>query len=289
MSAREKALFLVRRLREEGYEAYLAGGSVRDDLLGRNPKDYDVATDARPEAVQKIFPRTVPVGTQFGVVLVVLEGETFEVATFRFDGPYLDGRHPSNVRFGTLEEDVKRRDFTINGMMYDPLSERLIDLVGGKEDLARRRIRAIGEPRQRFEEDRLRMIRAVRLAASTDFTIEEGTFQALQELAPSITSVAWERIGEEITRLLTEGGARKGFQLLERTGLLEVVLPEVAATKGVTTSKPSELEPSPEVRRVQPSARQSARAAALRLLQPPENFKFGCRRKHACRFHFLSP
>lgn len=236
MPAREKALLLARRLREEGYQAYFAGGCVRDELLGKSPKDYDVATDARPEAVQRIFPRTVSVGTQFGVVLVVLDGDCFEVATFRFDGPYLDGRHPSHVRFGSLEEDVRRRDFTVNGMLCDPISGKVIDLVGGKEDLARGLIRAIGEPRRRFEEDRLRMLRAVRLAAGMDFTIDEGTLRAVQELAPSIAAVAWERIGDEITRLLTEGGARKGFQLLDESRLLATVLPEVAATKGVEQS-----------------------------------------------------
>ena len=267
MSAREQALFVVRRLKEEGYEAYFAGGCVRDGLLGKTPKDYDVATNARPEAVQKIFPKTIPVGTQFGVVLVVLEGETFEVATFRFDGPYLDGRHPSHVRFGTLEEDVKRRDFTINGMMVDPLSDRVIDLVGGREDLARGLLRAIGEPNHRFEEDRLRMIRAVRLAAGMDFTIEESTFHALQELAPSITSVAWERIGDEITRLLMEGGARKGFELLDRTGLLEVVLPEVATMKGV--------EQTPDFH---PEGDVWAHTLTLlgHLRQPTETLAYGC-------------
>jgi len=267
VSAREQALFVVRRLKEEGYEAYFAGGCVRDGLLGKTPKDYDVATNARPEAVQKIFPKTIPVGTQFGVVLVVLEGETFEVATFRFDGPYLDGRHPSHVRFGTLEEDVKRRDFTINGMMVDPLSDRVIDLVGGREDLARGLLRAIGEPNHRFEEDRLRMIRAVRLAAGMDFTIEESTFHALQELAPSITSVAWERIGDEITRLLMEGGARKGFELLDRTGLLEVVLPEVATMKGV--------EQTPDFH---PEGDVWAHTLTLlgHLRQPTETLAYGC-------------
>lgn len=267
VSAREKALFLVRRLREEGYEAYFAGGCVRDDLLGKNPKDYDVATNARPEAVQQIFPKTIPVGSQFGVVLVVLDGDTFEVATFRFDGPYLDGRHPSHVRYGTLEEDVKRRDFTINGMMFDPLSDRVIDLVGGKEDLKQGLIRAIGEPRSRLEEDQLRMIRAVRLAAGMDFTIEERTFQALQDLAPSITSVAWERIGEEITRLLTEGGARKGFELLDRAKLLEIILPEVAAMKGV--------EQTPDFH---PEGDVWAHTLTLlgHLRQPTETLAYGC-------------
>ncbi|MFQ5539902.1 MAG: CCA tRNA nucleotidyltransferase, partial [Candidatus Binatia bacterium] len=141
MSQKEKALFIIKRLREEGYEAYLAGGYVRDDLLGRVPKDYDIATDAQPKAVQEIFPLTNPVGTQFGVVLVILEGESFAVATFRYDGPYLDGRHPSHVRFGTMKEDILRRDFTINGMMYDPYEDRVIDLVGGSKDLKRGLIR----------------------------------------------------------------------------------------------------------------------------------------------------
>lgn len=236
ITARERAVAIVRRLREEGYEAYFAGGCVRDMLLGKVPQDYDIATRARPEEVQKIFSVTIPVGAQFGVVLVVLEGQAFEVASFRHDGPYLDGRRPSHVRYGSLEEDVRRRDFTINGMVYDPLADRLIDLVGGRRDLERRQIRAIGDPAPRFEEDRLRMLRAVRFAASMDFAIEDATFAAIRRFAPRISDIAWERIGEEMTRILTEGAAHRGFVLLDESGLLKVVLPEVAALKGVRQS-----------------------------------------------------
>jgi poly(A) polymerase len=230
---REKAVVIIERLREAGHEAYFAGGSVRDMLLGKPPEDYDIATDARPEAIQKIFSRTVQVGAQFGVILVVFEGDPFEVATFRYDGPYLDGRRPSQVRFATMNEDILRRDFTINGMMYDPVEDRVIDLVEGRADLGRGLIRAIGDPRERFREDRLRMIRAARFAASLGFEIEENTFKAIQAEAAAVTQISWERIGEEITRILTEGGARRGFEILDASGLLSVILPEVARMKGV--------------------------------------------------------
>lgn len=233
MTRREKAISIVQRIRQEGHEAYLAGGCVRDMLLAKSPQDYDIATSAKPDAVKKIFPKTIEVGAQFGVILVLSDGDSFEVATFRWDGPYVDGRRPSEVRFAGMREDILRRDFTINGMMYDPVEDRLIDLVGGREDLGRRLIRAIGEPRERFQEDRLRMIRAVRFAGSLGFTIEENTLRAIREEAASITQVSWERIGEEITRLLTEGGARRGFELLDESGLLPAVLPEVARMKGV--------------------------------------------------------
>lgn len=233
MTRREKAVAIVRRLREAGHEAYFAGGSVRDMLLGKPPEDYDIATAARPEDIQKIFSKTVAVGAEFGVLLVVDDGDSFEVATFRHDGPYLDGRRPASVRFAGLEEDVRRRDFTINGMMYDPLADRVIDLAGGKDDLARRLIRAIGDPRARFTEDRLRMIRAARFAASLGFEIEENTLAAIRAEAPNIALVSWERIGEEVTRILTEGGARRGFEILDATGLLSVILPEVVRMKGV--------------------------------------------------------
>ncbi|HLF22655.1 MAG TPA: CCA tRNA nucleotidyltransferase, partial [Burkholderiales bacterium] len=232
MSAREKAISVVQRLRREGHEAYLAGGSVRDMLLHKAPQDYDIATDARPDDVQRIFPDTIPVGAQFGVILVMVEGEPFEVASFRYDGPYLDGRRPSEVRYGSLQEDIRRRDFTINGMVYDPIDDRVIDLVEGRKDIERRTIRAIGEPRQRFQEDRLRMIRAVRFAASLKFDIETETFAAIQQLAPTIADISWERIGDEATRILTEGGARRGFELLDLSGLLAVLLPEISKLKG---------------------------------------------------------
>jgi poly(A) polymerase len=236
MSSLDKAVVIVKRLRENGYESYLAGGCVRDMLLNKPPQDYDITTSAKPDAIAGIFSQTVPVGAQFGVMLVVVDGEPFEVATFRHDGPYLDGRHPSEVRYGNLQEDILRRDFTINGMVYDPIEEHVIDLVDGKNDLERRSIRAIGDARERFAEDRLRMVRAVRFAASLDFTIEEKTLAAIRDQAPTVGQISWERIGEEITRVLTEGGARKGFELLDATGLLSQIMPEVAAMKGVEQS-----------------------------------------------------
>ncbi len=214
-------------------------------LLAKEPQDYDIATSARPEDIQRIFPDTIPVGAQFGVILVLLDGAPFEVASFRHDGPYLDGRRPSAVRYGTLEEDIHRRDFTINGMVYDPLADRVIDLVGGQEDLRRGLIRAIGDPQARFEEDRLRMIRAVRFAASLKFDIDPPTFAAMQSQAPSIAVISGERIGEEITRILTEGGARRGFELLDESGLLKIILPEIVAMKG--TAQTPDFHPEGDV------------------------------------------
>lgn len=236
MASKDKAVAIVRRLRETGYESFLAGGCVRDILLGKMPKDYDITTSAKPAEIAQTFPETIPVGAHFGVMLVLIDSDPFEVATFRHDGPYLDGRHPTHVRFGSLEEDVRRRDFTINGMVYDPIDDRVIDLVDGQIDLRRKMVRAIGNARERFVEDRLRMIRAVRFAASLDFVIEAETLAALKELAPTIGAVSWERIGDEITRILTEGGARRGFQLLDDSGLLLATLPEIAAMKGVEQS-----------------------------------------------------
>jgi len=232
VSQEDKAIQIVKRLREAGHEAYLAGGCVRDRLLGRPPKDYDIATDATPRDTQGIFPDTVDVGSQFGSIVVLVDGDPFEVTTFRLDGPYSDGRHPVHVRHGTLEDDVRRRDFTINAMMYDPVDDRVIDLVKGREDLRRQLVRAIGDPHERFAEDRLRMVRAVRLACGLGFTIDGPTLRAVRNQAAAVTQVAWERIGAEITRTLTEGGARRGVELLDETGLLEVILPEVAAMKG---------------------------------------------------------
>jgi poly(A) polymerase len=236
MSQKDKAIAIIRRLRDEGYVSYLAGGCVRDTLLGKTPQDYDITTNAKPDDIVKIFPKTVPVGAQFGVILVMLEGQPFEVASFRHDGPYLDGRRPTHVRYGSLQEDIFRRDFTINGMVYDPIADHIIDLVGGRKDLESKLVRAIGRPRSRFEEDRLRMVRAVRFAAGLDFTVESETFAAIRDLAPTIKQISWERIGEEITRILTEGGAKTGFELLDRTGLLKVLLPEIDAMKGVEQS-----------------------------------------------------
>lgn len=224
---------MVGRLRAAGHDAYLAGGCVRDRLLGREPLDYDVATSAPPEAVQRLFRRTVPVGVQFGVVLVIERGMRFEVATFRSDEAYVDGRRPSAVHFGSLEDDAARRDFTVNALYEDPLSGEVHDLVGGIADLRAGVIRAIGDPHARIAEDRLRMLRAVRFAARLGFRIDPDTRAAVVAAAPTLPDIAAERIGDEIVKLLTEGNARRGFALLADTTLLDVVLPEVARMRGV--------------------------------------------------------
>jgi poly(A) polymerase len=229
----ERAASVVRRLRDAGHTAYFAGGCVRDRLLGRTPADYDVATSAPPELVRALFPRTVPVGVQFGVVLVLLGDERVEVATFRADDAYVDGRRPVAVHFGTAEEDAQRRDFTINALYWDPLTDEIIDFVGGRADLAAGTIRAIGDARARIAEDRLRMLRAVRLAARFGFTIDPATHAAIVAAAPTVVDMAAERIGDEIVKVLTEGRARRGFELLAETALLDAVLPEVAAMRGV--------------------------------------------------------
>ncbi len=236
MDARGAATEIVRRLRSAGFDALFNGGCVRDQLLGRIPKDYDVATSAPAERVLALFPGSLPVGVQFGVVLVPTHGHRIEVATFRRDGAYLDSRHPVTVHFGSAEEDARRRDFTINGMFYDPVDDRLIDYVGGRADLDRRVVRAIGEPADRLNEDKLRMLRAVRLAARLDFRIDDPTWSAIRAAAPTIDRIAWERIGEEMRMILSEGAARRGFELLHDSGLLAAVLPEVAAMEGVAQS-----------------------------------------------------
>ena len=230
---------IALRLRDAGYTAYFAGGCVRDRLLGREPEDFDVATDAPASAVQQLFPKTVPVGVQFGVVLVLMDAAPIEVATFRADSIYLDGRHPARVHFGSPVEDAQRRDLTINGMFLDPVTDAVIDYVGGQDDLRAGIIRAIGDPQARISEDRLRMLRAVRFAARLGFAIEPATYAAIQAAAASVTDIAWERIGDEIVRILTAaqaGSARRGFELLDGTGLLAPILPEVAALKGVEQS-----------------------------------------------------
>ena len=227
---------IVRRLRAAGHEAYLAGGCVRDRLLGRAPLDWDVATSARPEAVRALFPRTVPVGAQFGVILVVEDGARFEVATFRSDDAYLDGRRPSAVHFGSARDDAGRRDFTINALFEDPLTGEVHDFVGGVADLRAGVIRAIGDANARIAEDRLRMLRAVRFAARLGFRIDSATHTAIVTAAPTLGDIAAERIGDEIVKTLTEGGARRGFELLAETGLLPVVLPEVDRMRGVQQS-----------------------------------------------------
>jgi len=249
------ATSIVETLRQRGFQAYLVGGCVRDLLLGREPKDYDVATNATPDQVMRIFPETYAVGVQFGVVLVPApEGDvagnvstkTVEVATFRSDVGYSDGRHPDEVRFSQdPREDVARRDFTINGMLLDPVSGDVLDYVGGREDLRAGIIRTIGEPEHRFAEDKLRMLRAVRFAARFEYAIEAGTFAAIQKLAPEIQVVSRERVRDELTRMLTEGHGRRAFLLLDESGLLREVLPEISAMKGV--EQPAEFHPEGDV------------------------------------------
>ncbi len=249
---------IVDRLRAEGYDAYFAGGCVRDLLLGRKPDDFDIATSALPETVLAMFPRTFAVGAHFGVILVAdkIDGEEIvtEVATFRSDGAYADGRRPQSVRFSeSAEEDVVRRDFTINGMLLDPqllresgdLGKAVLDYVGGRADLRDRLVRAIGDADRRFDEDKLRMLRAVRFAARIDFEIELGTAAAIQKSAAHIANVSHERVRDELTRMLTDGRARRAFELLDRTGLLRTVLPEIARMQGV--EQPPEYHPEGDV------------------------------------------
>jgi poly(A) polymerase len=246
MTPRELADQICATLRGHGHQAYLVGGCVRDLVQCREPADYDICTDARPECVQDLFPRSLAVGAKFGVILVVEDGVQVEVATFRSDIGYSDGRHPDRVVYSkTAEEDVRRRDFTINGLLMDPATREVLDFVGGRADLRAGIVRAIGEPRQRFAEDKLRMLRAVRFAARFGFQIEPATMAAAQSLAPQVLDVSLERIRDELTKLLTEGAARRGFELLDETGLLAVVLPDVARMKGV--EQPPQFHPEGDV------------------------------------------
>jgi len=260
------AISIARTLHDQGYQAYLVGGCVRDLLLGREPGDYDIATDATPEQVMRIFPQTYAVGAQFGVVLVPMavdpsvtsvvdqadvnhgrhRGKTVEVATFRSDIGYSDGRHPDQVRFSKdPRQDVQRRDFTINGLLLDPLKNEVLDFVGGRKDLDAGIIRAIGEPELRFAEDKLRMLRAVRFAARFGYSIEPQTSAAIQKLAPQIHQVSRERVRDELTKMVTEGQARRAFLLLDETGLLHELLPEIEAMKGV--EQPPQFHPEGDV------------------------------------------
>jgi poly(A) polymerase len=269
-NAKQLAAEIVSTLRQQGHQAYFAGGCVRDLLLSRESADYDVATDATPQQVMQIFPQTYAVGEQFGVVLVPeseSDGATdvpangatgalarpserseraVEVATFRSDAAYSDGRHPDEVRFTKdPREDVQRRDFTINGMMLDPATNEVLDFVGGQDDLKAGIIRAIGDPERRFTEDKLRMLRAVRFAARFDYKIDPATMAAIQKLATKIHQVSCERVREELTKMLSEGQARRAFELLDTTGLLPEVLPEIAAMKGV--EQPPQFHPEGDV------------------------------------------
>jgi len=266
-SKKNLALQIVRTLKKNGHEAYFVGGSVRDLLLRKKPKDFDIATDAVPKRVAKLFKKTVPVGAQFGVMLVVLDNLPFEVATFRTDEGYRDGRHPTAVRFASAQEDALRRDFTVNGIFFDPLSRRVMDWVEGEKDLRKKIIRAIGDPKKRFAEDKLRMLRAVRFASVLGFKIEAKTFASVKRFAPQIKAVSQERIRDELIKMFTGPHPGLALKLLDKAGLLKEVLPEVAKMKGV--QQPRAFHPEGDV----------FRHTALLLEQlknPPPVLAFGC-------------
>jgi len=228
--SRATAVEIVHRLQTAGFSAFWVGGCVRDVLLGREPGDYDIATSARPEQVEKLFKRTVAVGRKFGVMVVVEHGRPFQVATFRAEADYRDGRHPEQVTFGDAQADAQRRDFTVNGLFYDPVAEKLHDWVGGEKDLRAKIIRTIGSPGERFAEDHLRLLRAVRFAAQLGFEIEPQTFAAVRTLAPKIELISAERIRDELIKLFSPPHAARGLDLLLKSGLLPGVLPEVITT-----------------------------------------------------------
>lgn len=236
MTERDFAIDVVQTLQKAGYRALWAGGCVRDELLGLHPADYDVATDARPEQVMKLFRRSIAVGAAFGVIEVIgprgphRQHLTVEVATFRSDGTYSDGRRPDAVIFSSPEEDAKRRDFTINGMFFDPLGEEVLDFVGGRSDLEARVLRAIGDAAERFTEDKLRVLRAVRIAARFELDVDPATFAAARRIAPQITVVSAERIAEELRKILTHLSRGRGVRLLREFGLIEPILPELNLT-----------------------------------------------------------
>ena len=236
---------LVERLRAAGHEALFAGGCVRDRLLGKEAHDIDIATSARPEEIQTLFPRTVAVGAQFGVIVVLEDGGEFQVATFRSDGAYRDGRHPESVAFTNAEGDARRRDFTVNGLFFDPLTRQILDYVGGEADLRAGILRCIGDPRERFAEDKLRLIRCVRFAASLGFEIEAETWRALVERASEITAVSAERIRDELVKIFTHPSRVRGFDLLDQSGLLAILLPEIEALKGC--EQPPDFHPEGDV------------------------------------------
>ncbi|MDR4509947.1 MAG: CCA tRNA nucleotidyltransferase [Candidatus Brocadiaceae bacterium] len=242
---RQNAIEIVHTLQSHGYKAFFAGGCVRDMIMERESTDYDIATSALPSDVMNLFNNTIPVGVQFGVVIVVKDSHRFEVATFRTEGSYSDGRHPDSVSFSTAEDDVKRRDLTINGLLYDPVEDHLLDYVGGREDISRKIIRSIGNPLKRFTEDKLRMMRAARFACRFQFHIHEDTKKAIIQLAPQIHAVSAERIREELEKILTGPNPHVGIKLLDELRLLEEILPEVSDMKGVR--QPENFHPEGDV------------------------------------------
>lgn len=245
MDKEKRAVQIIDRLIAGGHQAVLAGGCVRDRLRGVPPKDYDIATSAKPEQVQKLFNKTIPVGAAFGVIIVMEENDAFEVATFRHDGPYKDGRHPESVSFGSLEEDALRRDFTVNGLFFDTKKNQILDFVKGEDDLKKKLIRAIGDPKKRFEEDHLRMLRAIRFAVQLEFEIDPPTLKVIKELAPLLAKVSKERIRDEFSKILTSSNPARGVRLLDETRLIEHIIPEVDTLKGV--EQPMEFHPEGDV------------------------------------------
>ena len=241
----ERAREVVKRLQAGGFIAYYAGGCVRDRLRGVTPVDFDIATSARPEQVQALFARTVAVGAHFGVVCVFLGGTEFQVATFRADGLYIDGRHPASVQFSSPQQDAERRDFTVNGMFCDPVTDELIDFVNGRADLEAKVLRAIGNPQDRFNEDRLRMLRAVRFAATLGFEIESGTWDALCAHSGDLHGVSAERIREELVKIFLSPQRVRGFDLLDASGLMKTILPEISRLKGC--EQPPQFHPEGDV------------------------------------------
>ncbi|MCX5846873.1 MAG: HD domain-containing protein [Deltaproteobacteria bacterium] len=244
-ASRDTAISIVHRLQNAGYEAYFVGGCVRDPLRGVEPGDYDIVTSARPDEVCSLFSRTVPVGINFGVVLVVEEGHNYEVATFRTESDYEDGRRPAHVEFTNAEGDVRRRDFTVNALLMDPRKGDIIDYVDGRRDIENRVIRTIGDPEERFAEDHLRMLRAVRFAANLGYRIETATFHAIKQHVSSLRNISAERVRDELTKLLTRGGARRGMEILAETGILSEIMPEVDVLRGV--EQPPRFHPEGDV------------------------------------------
>ena len=239
------AIDIIGKLQEKGHIAYLAGGCVRDMLRGETPKDYDIATSALPEEIISIFTKTREVGVHFGVVIVIVNNQAFDVATFRNDGSYKDGRHPEEVTFSTPQDDTARRDFTVNGIFFDPISEKYIDFVEGKSDIDKKVIRAIGEPNLRFQEDHLRLLRAIRFAARFDYEIEAETWNSIKSNASGISKISKERIRDELTKILLNENRVLGFDLLVESGLMEHIIPEILQLKGC--EQPPQFHPEGDV------------------------------------------
>ncbi|MCH6569025.1 MAG: HD domain-containing protein [Acidobacteria bacterium] len=239
------ALAILKTLHDQGHDAYFAGGAVRDLLLEKSISEIDIATSASPQEIEQLFPKTIPVGKQFGVIVVVQDTNNFEVTTFRKEADYVDGRHPTRVSFTDARHDVERRDFTVNALFFNPFTEEVIDYLKGREDLERKLIRTVGPPQSRFQEDKLRLLRALRFACQLDFEIEQQTYQQVKEHASQLTQVSWERIRDEVLKILTGPDPSRGLKLMSDSGILEVILPEIAAMQGV--QQPPQFHPEGDV------------------------------------------